>query len=230
VPSGPPKLYPRSRGGLSIATASAKIHSSSGVGSNFFCRMTGERITITDLRRQRVPKRSVATYTRSTSSAKTEVPRGGPMDRCSSCGIDLPGHEELCQKCARYGVLAAPQDSFRHWTTYIYLPLWISVSYVLVTYMPTSAAVGLLLAGLVVIGYLFFWAYSQRPRKRYRTPQETFCLVLGLCLGVVWKITGAQAWERLAIGCIFVAGGYRAVYRLIDRIKMASGGPSSRES
>jgi hypothetical protein len=74
------------------------------------------------------------------------------MGRCSSCGVDLPGHEELCQKCARYGALAAPQDSFRHsWTTYIYLPLCILLSYVFVTYVPAPVAVGVLLVGLVVI-------------------------------------------------------------------------------
>src|SRR5580698_4511845 len=67
-------------------------------------------------------------------NAKTEVPslaRGRPTGRCSSCGFDLPGHEKLCDKCyvARYGALAAPQDSFRQsWTTYLYLLLWIFVS------------------------------------------------------------------------------------------------------
>jgi len=153
------------------------------------------------------------------------------MGRCSSCGVDLPGHEELCQKCARYGALAAPQDSFRHsWTTYIYLPLCILVSYVFVTYVPAPVAVGVLLVGLVVIWYLFWGAYSKRPRKRYRTPQETFCLILGLCCGVVWKITGAEVWGRLAIACIIAAGGYRAVYRVIDRIKMAAGGPGPGKS
>jgi hypothetical protein len=153
------------------------------------------------------------------------------MGRCSSCGVDLPGHEELCQKCARYGALAAPQDSFRHsWTTYIYLPLCILLSYVFVTYVPAPVAVGVLLVGLVVIWYLFWGAYSKRPRKRYRTPQETFCLILGLCCGVVWKITGAEVWGRLAIACIIAAGGYRAVYRVIDRIKMAAGGPGPGKS
>ena len=71
----------------------------------------------------------------------------------------------------------------------------------------------------------FLGAYSKKPRKRYRTPQETVCLVLGLCCGVVWKITGAEVWGRLGIACIFVGGGYRAFYRAIDRIKMAAGGP-----
>ena len=83
--------------------------------------------------------------------------------------------------------------------------------------MPTPAKAGILLVGLVVICYLFLWAYSKRPRKRYRTPQETFSLVLGLCCGVVWKITGADVWERLAIACVLEGGGCRAVYRAIDR-------------
>jgi hypothetical protein len=162
-----------------------------------------------------------------------EVPRGRPMGRCSSCGVDLPGYEKLCDKCyvARYGALAAPQDSFRHsWTTYIYLLLWIFVSYVFVTYLPAPATVGVLLVGLVVILYLFFGTYLKRPRKRYRTPQETLCLVLGLCCGVVWKITGAEVWGRLSMACIFVGGGYRAFYRAIDRIKMAAGGPGPGEN
>jgi hypothetical protein len=145
----------------------------------------------------------------------------------------LPGYEDLCDKCyvARYGALAAPQDSFRHsWTTYIQLPLWIFVSYVFVTYMPAPATVGVLLVGLVVIWYLSFGAYSKRPKKKYRTPQETLCLVLGLCCGVVWKITGAEVWGRLGVACIFVGGGYRAFYRAIDRIKMAAGGPGPGEN
>jgi hypothetical protein len=148
------------------------------------------------------------------------------MGRCSSCGVDLPGHEELCHKCARYGAFAAPQDGFRHgWTTFIQLLLWIFVSYVFVTYMPPPAKVGVLLVGLVGTWYLSWWAYAQRPRKRYRTPQETLCGVLGLCWGAVRKITGAEVWGRLGIACILVASGYRAAYRVIDRIKMAAGGP-----
>lgn len=155
------------------------------------------------------------------------------MGRCPSCGIDLPGHRKLCDKCyvARYGALAARQDSLRRsWTSYLQLLLWIVVFYAFATYMPAPAELGVLLVGLVVVLYLFLWAYSQRPRKRFRTPQETVCLVLGLCSGVVWKITGAQVWGRLGIACIFVGGGYRAFYRVIDRIKMAAGGPSRWEN
>lgn len=152
------------------------------------------------------------------------------MGRCSSCGIDLPGHEELCQSCARYGALAAPQDSFRHWTTYICLPLGILVSYVFVRYVPAPAAVSIFLVGLVAILYLSWVAYSKRPRKRYRTPLETFCLILGLCCGGVWRIAGAEVWGRLTIACIIVAGGYRAFYRAIDLIKTAAGGPSRGEN
>jgi hypothetical protein len=110
------------------------------------------------------------------------------------------------------------------------LLLWIFVSYLFVTYVPAPATVGVLLVGLVVTWYLFLGAYSKRPRKRYRTPQETFCLVLGFCCGVVWKINGAEVWGRLAIACVFVAGGYRAVYRVIDRIKMAAAGPRPGEN
>jgi hypothetical protein len=85
--------------------------------------------------------------------------------------------------------------------------------------MPTPAKAGILLVGLVVIWYLFLWAYSKKPRKRYRTPQETFSLVFGLCSGVAWKITGADVWGRLAIACVIVGGGYRAVYRAIESRK-----------
>ena len=90
------------------------------------------------------------------------------MGRCSSCGFDLPGHEKLCNKCyvARYGALAAPQDSFRQsWTTYLYLLLWIFVSYVFVTYMPAPATVGVLLVGLVVVLYLF-WGLTRKNQGR----------------------------------------------------------------
>jgi hypothetical protein len=111
-------------------------------------------------------------------------------------------------------------DSSSHkWTAYLRLLFWIFVSYAFVTYMPTPARAGILLVGLVVIWCLFLWAYSKKPRKRYRTPQETFSLVLGLCSGVVWKITGADVWGRLAIACVIVGGGYRAVYRAIESRK-----------
>jgi hypothetical protein len=144
----------------------------------------------------------------------------------------LPGYKEFCDKCyvARYGALAAPQDGFReNWTIYIYLPFWILVSYMFVTYMPAPATVGVLLVALAIIWYLFWGTYSKRPRKRYRTPQETVCLVLGLSCGVVWKITDAEVWARLGIACVFVGGGYRAFYRAIDRIKMAAGGQGPGE-
>ena len=155
------------------------------------------------------------------------------MGRCSSCGVDLPGYEELCHRCylARCEALAAPQDSFRRsWTTYLQLLVWILVSYAFVTYMPAPAKVGAILVGLLVVLYLFLWAYSRRLRKRYKTPQETVCLVLGLCCGVVWKITDAEVWGRLGIACIFVGGGYRAFHRAIDRIhtlRTHGGGPNS---
>jgi hypothetical protein len=87
--------------------------------------------------------------------------------------------------------------------------------------MPDSAKVLALLVGLLVTWYLFLWAMSQRPRRRYSTPQETFCLILGLCCGVVWKITDADVWMRLGIACLLVSAGYKTVYRAIHRAKAA---------
>jgi hypothetical protein len=84
-----------------------------------------------------------------------------------------------------------------------------------------SAKVLVLLIGLLVTWYLFSWAISQKPRKRYSIPQGTFSFVLGLGCGVVWKITGADVWERLGIACILVSGGYKATYRASDRAKAA---------
>jgi hypothetical protein len=103
----------------------------------------------------------------------------------------------------------------------MYSLLWIAVSYAFVTYLADSAKVLVLLVGLLATWYLFLWAISQRPRKRYSMPQGTFCFVLGVCCGVVWKITGTDVWERLGIACIFVSGGYKAIYRAIDRAKAA---------
>ena len=143
------------------------------------------------------------------------------MGRCSSCGVDLAGYGELCPKCyrAQDAALIPQKDSSRHgWFSYMHVLLWIFVSYLLVTYMPASAMASVLLVGLAVIFYLFLWAYSKRPRKKYITPQETFSLVLGLCCAVIWKITGADAWGRLGIACVFAGACYRAVYRVIDRI------------
>jgi hypothetical protein len=134
----------------------------------------------------------------------------------------LPGCEELCQQCylAQQEALIAPQDgSILNWRGYLYSLLWILVSYALLTYLPVSAKVLVLSVGLLAIWYLFFWATSQRPRKRYSIPQGNFSFILGLCCGVVWKITGADVWERLAIACILVSGGYKAIYRAIDRAK-----------
>ncbi len=114
----------------------------------------------------------------------------------------------------------AVKDSSTHnWTSYIYLLLWIFVAYTFVTYMPDSAKVLVLLVSLLLTWYLFLWAISQRPRKRYSIPQGTFSLILGLCCGVVWKMTAADVWMRLGVACILVSGGYRTVHRAIDRAK-----------
>jgi hypothetical protein len=146
------------------------------------------------------------------------------MGRCSSCGLDLPEDEQLCSECyrAQYAALTAAKGSSSYsWSAYIYLPLWIFVSYAFLTYMPAFAKAGILLAGLLVIWYLHFWSLSKRPRKRYGTPPDQLSFILAVCCGVVWKITGSDASGRLGIACIFVSGGYRAVYRAIDRVKTA---------
>jgi hypothetical protein len=56
-------------------------------------------------------------------------------------------------------------DSSSHKWAALRLLFWIFVSYAFVTYMPTPAKAGILLVGLVVIWYLFLWAYSKKPRK-----------------------------------------------------------------
>jgi hypothetical protein len=101
----------------------------------------------------------------------------------------------------------------------MHLALWIFIAYAFLTYMPGFVKLVVLLAGLVVTWYLFLWAMSKRPRKSYETPPMRLSFILGLCCGVVWKITGADVWERLGIACIVVSGVYRVVYRAIDRAK-----------
>ena len=103
------------------------------------------------------------------------------------------------------------------WSAYMHLLLWIFVSYAFFTYMPDFVKVVVVLVGLVVTWYLFLWANSKRPRKSYATPPLRLSFILGLCCGVVWKITGADVWGRLGIACIVVSGVYRDVYRAIDR-------------
>ena len=144
------------------------------------------------------------------------------MGRCSSCGTDLSGFGELCHECyltQQAAATAVKGSSTHNWTSYIYSLLWILVSYAFVTYMSDSAKVLVLLVGLLLAWYLFLWAFSQRPRKKYSIPQETLFLTLGLCCGVVWKITDADVWMRLGLACILVSTGYRTVCRAIDRAK-----------
>jgi len=146
------------------------------------------------------------------------------MGRCSSCGTDLSGFGELCHECylAQQAASTAVKENLTHnWTSYIYSLLWIFVSYALLRYMPDSAKVVALLLSLLVTWYLFLWAISQRPRKRHPTPQGTFSLILGLCCGVVWKITDADVWMRLTLACFLVSAGYKTAYRAIDRLKGA---------
>lgn len=145
---------------------------------------------------------------------------GYDMGECSSCGRDLPGYEQLCRQCygAQYAASTVPRGSSSYgWSTYMHLVLWIFVSYAFFTYMPDFVKLVVLLVGLVVTWYLFLWAKSKKPRKNYATPPLRLSFILGLCCGVVWKITGVDVWGRLGIACIFVCAVYRDVYRVIDR-------------
>jgi len=99
----------------------------------------------------------------------------------------------------------------------MHLLLWIFVSYAFFTYMPDFVKVVVVSVGLLVSCYLILWVNSKRPRKSYDTLPRRLSFVLGLCCGVVWKITGADVWGRLAIACIVVNGVYGDVYRVIDR-------------
>jgi hypothetical protein len=101
----------------------------------------------------------------------------------------------------------------------MHLLLWIFASYAFVTYMPPPAKVVVLGIGLAVVWYLFLWAVSKGSGKGHPTPPQRLSFILGLCCGVLWKITGADVWGRFGIACIFVSAGYRAVYRAIDRAK-----------
>jgi hypothetical protein len=146
------------------------------------------------------------------------------MGKCSSCGLDLPGYEQLCRQCylAQYAALEAPKDSSSYGlSAYIDLLFWIFVSYGFLTYTPGFAKVVVLGLGLVIIWCLFFWAQSKRPWKKHGTPPQHLSFILGLCCGVVWKITGADLWGRLCGACMLVSAGHRAVYRAIDWAKTA---------
>jgi hypothetical protein len=145
------------------------------------------------------------------------------MGKCSSCGLDLPGGEQLCRRryLAQYSTLTAPEGSSSYsWSVHMDLLLWIFVSYAFLTYLPGFAKAVVLGVGFVVILCLDLWAFSQRPWKRYGTPPpEQLSFILGLCCGVVWKITGADVWFRLGGACILVSATYRAVRIATDLAK-----------
>jgi hypothetical protein len=144
------------------------------------------------------------------------------MPQCPDCGCDLPSLQSLCPKCydAKYAALNVAKGSSSYsWSVYMNLLLWIFISYAFLTYMPALAKAVVLGIGLVGIWCLFFWAQAQRPRKRYGTPLQHFSFILGVCCGVVWKITGADVWARLGIACILVSAAYRAAYRATDLAK-----------
>jgi hypothetical protein len=147
------------------------------------------------------------------------------MGRCSSCGHDLPGSEQLCHGChlAQYGALTAPNGSSSYsWSVCIDLLLWISVSYALLTYLPGFAKVVVLGVGFLAVCCLDLWAFSQRPWKRYGSPPpERLSFILAVCCGVVWKITGADVWFRLGGACILVSATYRAARIATDLAKTA---------
>jgi len=144
------------------------------------------------------------------------------MGKCSSCGRDLPGEETLCDECyrAQYAALTAPKGNSRYGpSAYVQLLLWILISYAFITYTPEPAKAVVLGIGVAVYSYLFYWALSQRPVKKYSTPPDRLSFFLGLCFYVAGKITGADLWERLGAACILVSAGYTAVNKAIDRTK-----------
>ena|SRR5579863_5171384 len=145
------------------------------------------------------------------------------MGKCSSCGLDLPGNEQLCGQCylAQYATLTAPKGSSSYsWSVYVDLSLRIIVSYAFLTCLPGFARVVVLGASFVVAWCLDFWAFSQRPWKRYGAPPpEQLSFLLALCWGVVWKMTGADVWLRLCGACILVSAIYRAVRIATDLAK-----------
>jgi hypothetical protein len=147
------------------------------------------------------------------------------MGKCSSCGLDLPGDEQLCRRCylAQYSTLTAPEGrSSDSWPVYMDLLLWISVSCALLTYLPGFAKVVVLGAGFLAVWSLDLWALSQRPWKRYGSPPpERLSFILCLCCGVVWKITDADVWFRLGGACILVSATYRALRIATDLAKIA---------
>jgi len=148
------------------------------------------------------------------------------MGKCSSCGCDLPGYEQLCRQCygAKYAASTVPKGSSSYgWSAYMHLLLWILVAYAFFTYMPDVVKFVVLLVGLVVFWCLFLWAKLKRPRKSYDTLPRRLSFVLGLCCLAAWKITGEDfwgVWGRLASACIVVSCVYGAVYRVIDRAKI----------
>ena len=148
------------------------------------------------------------------------------MGKCSSCGCDLPGYEQLCRQCygAKYAASTVPKGSSSYgWSAYMQLLLWILVAYAFFTYMPDVVKFVVLLVGLVVFWCLFLWAKLKRPRKSYDTLPRRLSFVLGLCCLAAWKITGEDfwgVWGRLASACIVVSCVYGAVYRVIDRAKI----------
>jgi hypothetical protein len=116
--------------------------------------------------------------------------------------------------------MTVPKDSSIYsWSAFMAVLLWIFICYAFLTYMPAFARAVALGVALVGIWCLFFWAQSQRPRKGYGTPLQHFSFILGVCCGVVWKITGEEVWARLGIACILVSAAYRAAYRAIDLAK-----------
>jgi|HubBroStandDraft_6_1064221.scaffolds.fasta_scaffold362173_2 hypothetical protein len=147
------------------------------------------------------------------------------MGQCSSCGLDLPGTAQMCRQChhANCATLTAPGGRSNYsWSTCIDLLLRIFVSYAFLTYMPGLAKVVVLGVALLVVLCLDFWAFSQRPWRRYGTlPPEQISFVLALCCGAVWKITGADVWFRLGAASMLVCAGYRIVYRATALSKAA---------
>ena len=80
--------------------------------------------------------------------------------------------------------------------------------YELLNHLPDAAQVIFLFVAIVVI-----WRdpiFPKRTTKSYATLLFWLPVALGLSCGVMWKITGQDAWVRFGIACIYV----RAVHRI----------------
>jgi hypothetical protein len=82
--------------------------------------------------------------------------------------------------------------------------------YELLNHLPVAAQVIILLVAIVVIWYRA--DFPNRTTKIDATLLFWLPVALGLFCGVMWKITGDDAWVRLGVACICVRAVYRAIH------------------